>query len=258
MPLATIALICYLPECNNIFIRKKNSQKYCSPNCRKKKKPSKCKNSLCNKQRARGDRDHCRICAILMNVYGSYEMPDDFEDPALGKAKVSTEKIKCLNKLCSNIYIKTSSRQLYCSVSCRPKYDERKNVCLEPTCDNKTTGSRCPDHAYENIRSDLVEKIGDKTYNDSGYVILYVGWNEKLNSNNSPRMAEHRFVMSKFLNRAVLTEETVHHKNGVRDDNRIENLELWTGKHQPGVRVEDHIRHMIFLYREDIIRLLNE
>ena len=52
---------------------------------------------------------------------------------------------------------------------------------------------------------------------------------------------KHRMVMEDHIGRPLMEHETVHHKNGIRDDNRIENLELWSTSQPYGQRVEDKI-----------------
>lgn len=52
---------------------------------------------------------------------------------------------------------------------------------------------------------------------------------------------EHILVVEEILGRHLFADETVHHRNGVRDDNRPKNLELWIKPQPPGIRVEDAI-----------------
>lgn len=62
----------------------------------------------------------------------------------------------------------------------------------------------------------------NKTLN--GYIQLWEPKNPM--SNKSGYIYEHRKVVAEILGRLLTKNELVHHKNGVKDDNRPENLEL--------------------------------
>ncbi len=75
-----------------------------------------------------------------------------------------------------------------------------------------------------------------------GYVRV---WNpEHPRAVNGRYVLEHILVMESRLGRTLLADETVHHINGVRDDNRDANLELWSSAHPPGQRVHEKIAWM--------------
>lgn len=46
-------------------------------------------------------------------------------------------------------------------------------------------------------------------------------------------------LLERHIGRPLFADETVHHKNGVRDDNRLENLELRVGAHPSGLSVDE-------------------
>jgi len=72
---------------------------------------------------------------------------------------------------------------------------------------------------------------GGRQIDKNGYVWLRMS---HPNANSSGMIAEHRFVMSNHLGRALFDWEHVHHVNAIKGDNRIENLMVMTKKIHKG------------------------
>ena len=107
--------------------------------------------------------------------------------------------------------------------------------CEMPT---KSQGdSFCERHHSRNRRDghpgpaeSLIGERGLGGVSSKGYVMLQV---------DRRRRPEHHWIMERILGRPLAKWENVHHINGVRTDNRPENLELWTRPQPAGQRPED-------------------
>lgn len=84
------------------------------------------------------------------------------------------------------------------------------------------TGRFCSSACKHESMRGVELAVGTRYVRKDGYVSVKVGIRK--------RDLEHRIVMAKHLGRALDTDEHVHHINGVRDDNRIENLQLLTSE----------------------------
>ncbi len=74
---------------------------------------------------------------------------------------------------------------------------------------------------------------GGKIKDKNGYVLIWQP--EYPNTKSGGYVHEHRLVMSEHLGRPLESYEFIHHKNAIKDDNRIENLELLTQNVHRGI-----------------------
>lgn len=101
-------------------------------------------------------------------------------------------------------------------------------------CDRKCKADHQRSKAFARFNSGDVRRHVKR----HGYVYLSI---PSLVTGVKHAVLEHRYIMSQHLGRELFPEETVHHKNGNRQDNALANLELFNSRHGPGQRVVDKL-----------------
>lgn len=129
------------------------------------------------------------------------------------------------HQLCSACYAKKLEND-------DPDYKEKKRIAKFRS--RRKSRGQDPDAPL------MKKKNGDGHLDRNGYMQVTKLGHPNATSKTG-RIGEHTLVMSEHLGRPLTKNESVHHKNGIRNDNRLDNLELWHKGQPAGQRLEEKI-----------------
>jgi len=212
-------------SCKRIYYTFYVSTKTCSYKCsgisKRKRKFLKCKN--CNKKIWTIKSENKKFCSKKCCNKSKIDVPIDNPRNKTGEYRNCPTCKKIVYIQNYRLNKKPSIRNFFCSYKCHGKFSVNRNH-------------------WKLKRGHIRSK--------DGYKIIKIG---------DRQFPEHRIVMEEHLGRKLRNSELVHHKNGIRHDNRMSNLELWTRwrKDPHGQRVEDLVNFVCKHYKKEVLIKLN-
>ncbi len=206
-------------QCGQTFQPKRREQVYCSPQCRGK---------VNGKKRRVTHRP--RTCVTCGTIYKPRDAESRFCSVACRATTQKKPPLTC--QLCGTTFphkLKKGRPQKFCSPACaaeaqRTIHPRACEWCGTVWMPKKGGGKRFCSRRCAAIATGIKRRKPEGTRNGHGYILLYRP--EHPMATKHGYVMEHRLVMAEVLGRNLLPSEAAHHKNGIKDDNRPENLEV--------------------------------
>ena len=206
-------------RCGKEFPRGNTTGKYCSLECwyssvREKRETREC--PVCKKQfwsRSPKQKTCSRECGTALTRRGSKT---------------------CV--VCGKEFSSKRSTQITCSSECS---GIRRRLPRITNCERCGKEIEFNKYRHQRFCSEECRRVpvGEKRLDSNGYVLVKVGKDYR-GADHRGWILEHRYIAEQNFG-ALLDTDTIHHINGDRTDNRIENLEVRHGRHGKGVRLSD-------------------
>jgi ribosomal protein S27AE len=156
-----------------------------------------------------------------------------------GSATAKNPRRLCSRK-CADAFMARHSITMTC-VRCGAEYrvrpSQRSRRSIGGFCSKRCEGDSKIKRPLDRVHNGRIARL-----DQHGYVMLYEPDHPK--AGNGGWFPEHRLVMEQQLGRALRTDEHVHHINGIKNDNRLENLTIMDANDHAALSSRDY-RHAI-------------
>lgn len=242
-------------NCGSQFVGKRSNARYCSATCRTlawqdEHEQAKCAVDNCTNMAVQGLADgFCR--AHHKRALKGADLEAPLKRSVVGRqcSHPSCDRAVKTRGLCGMHYQRLHASTPMEDPPRRIAGVMRKGVlkCSVDDCDRRLQARGLCSMHYNRVRE--TGEIGPAAPKQAPHGTGYVDRNGyRLLQIKGVRWLEHRLVLERLLGRPLAKHESVHHKNGLRSDNRPENLELFVQGHPYGQRPEDLIAFVVENY----------